>query len=174
MSHWKAGGDVSIEYTAQKCRFIGDFPKQQIKDALQLRVPGYIHTKAYKEKRWDGFHNYLSTATGVFPTGMLPQVYFMLKKGYNPLSKFNDIVIPGVPLRINFRFVDGSLDYFNLNFVRYYIDNPQLEINKLIHDNAESLTLRQIFSETMIRNFFSGPSQKLPASVFTGYIDGIR
>lgn len=46
---------------------------KELRKYLRVKAEGYAHTKAYKEKRWDGFQ-YFCTTKGSFATGFLPLV----------------------------------------------------------------------------------------------------
>lgn len=47
-------------------------PIKQIKEYLKVRVNGYQYSKAYKQRRWDGYKSFVSY--GKFPTGFLQYV----------------------------------------------------------------------------------------------------
>lgn len=53
--------------------------KKRLHHALRAREKGYIHSKAYKQKLWDGYREFFKPNTGKFMTGLLPMVVSALK-----------------------------------------------------------------------------------------------
>lgn len=47
--------------------------------ALRFREKGYIHSRLYKQRLWDGFTEFFSKKTGRFLTGLLPEIELALK-----------------------------------------------------------------------------------------------
>lgn len=47
--------------------------------ALRAREKGYIHSKAYKMKQWDGYREFFKPNSGLFLTGLLPMVLSALR-----------------------------------------------------------------------------------------------
>lgn len=53
--------------------------KKHLHLALRAREKGYIHSKAYKQKIWDGYREFFKPNTGKFMTGLLPEVTARMK-----------------------------------------------------------------------------------------------
>ena len=47
---------------------------------LRFRDRDYFHSRLYKQKKWDGFHNFYSKETGKFLTGILPEILLVMTK----------------------------------------------------------------------------------------------
>ena len=45
---------------------------------LRFRDKNYFHSRLYKQKKWDGFHDFYSKESGRFLTGILPEVQLVL------------------------------------------------------------------------------------------------
>lgn len=54
--------------------------KEALYHRLRFREKNYYHNPAYKQKRWDGFRNFFNERTGLFLSGLLPEVLLTLKK----------------------------------------------------------------------------------------------
>lgn len=53
--------------------------KHELWDRLRFRDKNYFHNRAYKMRKWDGFINFFNIDTGKFLSGLLPEVYAVLK-----------------------------------------------------------------------------------------------
>ncbi len=63
-------------------------PDQDIKNLLhgklRFREEGYFHSPAYKNGKWDGFKEFFNKNSGLFLSGLLPEIIKVLKdKGVN-------------------------------------------------------------------------------------------
>lgn len=47
---------------------------------LRFRKKNYFHTRAYQNKKWDGFIDFLNKKNGKFLTGLLPEIQLALRK----------------------------------------------------------------------------------------------
>lgn len=110
--------EIVIEFGRDNCKIRGAIPSF-LKRELQVHYPGYMFSKQYKEKRWDGLYKFY-TKTGYFPTGLLPLVYCILVTGNNPLK--NDDQNPvGVSVKVKILIPSEEKEFFNKPFVMYYI-----------------------------------------------------
>jgi len=107
-------------------------------------MPGYQHTPAFKNGEWDGYKEHLSYYTHTFPTGMLPRVYFLLKKGYDPLDEKERVIVPGTPIPVRFHLMAGSSEHFNPNFVNYYMDKGAFLSSDFFTRNSTSINLEEL------------------------------
>ena len=53
--------------------------KRKLWQALRFRDKNFYHSPAYRQRRWDGFHNFFTLKAGQFLTGLLPEVALALK-----------------------------------------------------------------------------------------------
>jgi superfamily II DNA or RNA helicase len=53
--------------------------KRRLHIKLRAREKGYIHSKAYKQKTWDGYKEFFKPSSGKFLTGLLPTVVSDMK-----------------------------------------------------------------------------------------------
>jgi superfamily II DNA or RNA helicase len=53
---------------------------------LRFREKGYVHSRLYKQRLWDGFSDFFSKKTGRFLTGLLPEVELALKQWKEPYT----------------------------------------------------------------------------------------
>lgn len=58
--------------------------KHKLWAALRHPQKGYWHSKAYKQKRWDGHIEYFKENSGMFLTGLLPEIFAALKIANQP------------------------------------------------------------------------------------------
>ena len=42
--------------------------------AFKVRELNYMHSRLYKQKKWDGFTDFFKEKTGRFLTGLLPEI----------------------------------------------------------------------------------------------------
>lgn len=83
---------------------------------LRFRDRNYFHSRLYKQKKWDGFHNFFSKETGKFLTGILPEVQLVLqhfKVQYETIDN-REMVKWRVP-KIDDQFLNFWLSEYNAN-----------------------------------------------------------
>lgn len=54
--------------------------KELLSKGLRARPKNYFHSAAYKNRKWDGWKYFISPRTGIFLTGLLPEVRLALHK----------------------------------------------------------------------------------------------
>lgn len=125
------GDTVKILFGIVKCQFLTPYPVA-LDEALSAYYPGFIHTKAYKDNRWDGKHRFITRA-GYFPTGLLPVVYAILKTGNNPLvpaEKNKHHVLKRLPKDILIWTKEGrDSQFYHPGFVTSYIDSVDVLVS---------------------------------------------
>ena len=140
---WKPGDTVTIQFGPVKCKFLTPYPKQ-LDNELCIDYPGKFFSPSYKNGNWDGKHWFITSAN-YFPTGLLPLVYAILKTGKNPISSNPDtVVLMKRPKEVKLKIPKGGWEYFNPNFVKYYLQDMDVlnsldEEQGIIHLPKESL-----------------------------------
>lgn len=94
--------------------------KKKLWQGLRFRERNYFHSPAYKMKKWDGYVDFFSLATGRFLTGLLPEVKYAIKS----LGSEYDVIDKRNP--VTFTIGEVTEDWLN-------IDKPK---------NIEPVTLR--------------------------------
>lgn len=120
---WKVGDPIEIQFGPIKCKILTPYPKK-LDQVLTAPVPGYFFMPQFKAGNWDGKHHFITQAH-YFPTGLLPLVYAILKTGKNPLDD-DSVVLRQTPSKVIIRVPEGGGEYFNPNFIRHYLDKPNL------------------------------------------------
>ena len=74
--------DTAIQIENIKSRLVStdNDLKKYLSECLRFRPKNYWHSEAYKKKKWDGWKYFFSPKTGIFLTGILPEVKLVLKK----------------------------------------------------------------------------------------------
>jgi superfamily II DNA or RNA helicase len=74
--------DTAIQIENIKSRLVStdNDLKKYLSENLRFRPKNYWHSEAYKKKKWDGWKYFFSPKTGIFLTGLLPEVKAVLKK----------------------------------------------------------------------------------------------
>ena len=60
--------------------------KAKLHTSLRFREKNYYHSAAYKRGKWDGFTNFFNERSGMFLTGLLPEVMQLMKKLNKPYT----------------------------------------------------------------------------------------
>ena len=60
--------------------------KSTLHASLRFREKNYYHNPAYKKGKWDGFKNFFNERSGIFLTGLLPEVQQVLNKLNKPYT----------------------------------------------------------------------------------------
>lgn len=85
---------------------------------LRFRSRNYFFNKAYRDKKWDGFVNFYQIETGKLLTGLLPEVYAVLK--------FLNVEYKVIDERENIKFV---IEKVNENFLNQFLKEGNNPIN---------------------------------------------
>lgn len=71
---------LQIENTNSRLITTDKVLKDFLSEKLRFRPKNYWHSQAYKRKIWDGWKYFFNSKSGVFLTGILPEVKLVLKK----------------------------------------------------------------------------------------------
>lgn len=71
---------LQIENTNSRLITTDSNLKKFLSEKLRFRPKNYWHSQAYKNKKWDGWKYFYSEKTGIFLTGILPEVKLVLNK----------------------------------------------------------------------------------------------
>lgn len=123
LPRWKEGSPIEIKFGPIKCQFTTPYPKK-LDQTLTAPYPGYFFMPLFKSGKWDGHYHFITKAH-YFPTGLLPVVYAILRTGRNPLRD-NEKVLKVLPHRVKLRVPREGRKFFNPNFLRHYLDEPDL------------------------------------------------
>lgn len=103
--------------------------KEDLWRALRFRQKGYFHSALYKQRKWDGYQDYISKQSGRFLTGLLPEVELALRlKGIAYSTQDERDTVPFLPGEVDDQFLnqwlapgrtpitlhDYQVDYINL------------------------------------------------------------
>lgn len=83
--------------------------------SLRKRAWNYYNSRAYQQKKWDGFRNFFSLKTGKFLTGLLPEVKYALKH--------LEVDVEVIDTRKPFNWLCQSIDK---HFLQNIIDNNEV------------------------------------------------
>jgi superfamily II DNA or RNA helicase len=96
---------------------------------LRFRDKNYFHSRLFKQKKWDGFHNFYSKETGKFLTGILPEIQLVLDY-----------------LKIKYEIIDNRelikwrVNSIDDNFLNYWLSEYNANVSE--KEQKEDYTLR--------------------------------
>ena len=62
---------------------------KKLSTAFKVRELNYMHSRLYKQKKWDGYTEFFKEKTGRFLTGLLPEVLTFLNYYFLRIIKIN-------------------------------------------------------------------------------------
>ncbi len=80
--------------------------RQNLWSLLRFKERGYFHSSLYKQKKWDGYVDFFSLATGKFLTGLLPEVGLVLQTfNVDPIIVDHRVAVPWIHESIDVNFL---------------------------------------------------------------------
>jgi hypothetical protein len=164
LPRWKEGDPVEIKFGPIKCQFVSSYPKK-LDYTLTAPYPGYFFMPEFKAGKWDGHYHFI-TKSHYFPTGLLPAVYAILRTGCNPLRE-NEKVLKVLPKRVKLHVPPEGREFFNPNFLRHYMDEPDLLENLTEEEGTFSVPRISLIKlkDTRQKNVFSAKLLELFKSI---------